>query len=310
MDVAGCSIRVDTVAKFFWTLRISGSFECFGDELRGLKLDDPYSVKSLVTIGEPTIQAGTSNLQQSFEVQVLRTTDDVDRDLKIRFRTRRGRKLAVNLDELAYERIASSPGPSMYHRFRDHVAANGLSVLDIGGRDRSGVLRRRDFNVSDYVVLDVLAGENVDVVGDAHMLSSYFPPERFDAFFSVSVFEHLMMPWAVVAQVNKVLKPGGLGFITTHQTLGMHDLPWDYWRFSDSAWDALFNEATGFEIIDRTIGFEQFIIPFVYRSDKKDAEMAAGYEMVSVWVRKVGPCRMSWDLTPGELISTMYPSEA
>lgn len=56
-------------------------------------------------------------------------------------------------------------------------------------------------------MLDILPGENVDVVGDAHALVALFPAERFDAFCSVSVFEHLLMPWAVIPQINKILNP-------------------------------------------------------------------------------------------------------
>ena len=309
MEAKGCSIQVESVAKFFRTLRISGSFSSCDDELRSVELVDSQSVKSLSSVGEP-ICAAANRVDQSFDLQALRRTEDFNAGLHLRFRTRQRRTIVMNLDELARERLSMSPSPPLYHRFRDRVSANDYSVLDIGGRDRSGVLRRRDFDVSDYVVLDVVPGDNVDVVGDAHLLASLFPPERFDAFFSVSVFEHLLMPWAVVAQINRVLKTGGIGFITTHQTLGMHDLPWDYWRFSDTCWDGLFNEATGFEIVERTMGLEQFIIPFIYRPEKKDAEKAAGFELVSVWVRKVGPCQMSWEISPGQLISTMYPSGA
>jgi SAM-dependent methyltransferase len=158
-------------------------------------------------------------------------------------------------------------------------------------------------------VLDILPGENVDVVGDAHALGDLFPPERFDAFYSVSVFEHLLMPWAVVPQINRVLKPGGIGLIHTHQTLGMHDLPWDFWRFSDTAWDALFNSETGFEIVDRCLDSEQFILPFIYRPSKRYAELSAGFEGSSVWVKKIGPCKLRWDVVPSDLVKTSYPNE-
>jgi hypothetical protein len=149
----------------------------------------------------------------------------------------------------------------------------------------------------------------VDVVGDAHALTRHFPPDRFDAFYSVSVFEHLLMPWAVIAQINKVLRMGGIGLISTHQTLGMHDLPWDYWRYSDTAWDALFNRLTGFEIIERALDGEQHVLPFVYRPSKANAERSVGFEGSCVWVRKIGPCQMEWNATPADLITTAYPDE-
>ena len=116
-----------------------------------------------------------------------------------------------------------------------------------------------------------------------------------------------MMPWTVVTEMNRVLKTGGLALIATHQTVGMHDQPWDFWRYSDSAWDALFNARTGFEVVERALDFEQFVIPVVLRAGKGDAELAAGYEGSTVLVRKTGPCTMSWPLRPADIVTTRYP---
>ena len=48
----------------------------------------------------------------------------------------------------------------------------------------------------------------MDVVGDAHKLSSYFHDE-FDLIFSSAVFEHLAMPWRASIEIIKLLKKGG-----------------------------------------------------------------------------------------------------
>lgn len=193
-------------------------------------------------------------------------------------------------------------------RFKAHVAAlPGAKVIDVGGRNRSKLDRSREFTTADVCVLDVLPGENVDVVGDAHGMSALFEPESFDAAYSIAVFEHLLMPWRVVIELNAIMKPGAIGYVQTHQTIGMHDLPWDFWRYSNTAWDALFNEYTGFEIIDRELYSPQFILPFILTPGKMDAEMAAGYEGSSVLFRKIGPSRVEWDV-PTDIISTMYPA--
>ncbi len=84
-------------------------------------------------------------------------------------------------------------------------------------------------------------------------------------------------------------------------------MPWDFWRFSDTAWDALFNRHTGFEILQRTLDFDQYVLPVVMRPSKEDAEQSLGFEGSAVYVRKVGPCRMAWDLTVGDVITTAYP---
>ena len=58
----------------------------------------------------------------------------------------------------------------------------GKRVLEIGSREVTGSSRaREDFHHADYVGFDYYAGENVDVVGDAHKLASYFDEtDRFE----------------------------------------------------------------------------------------------------------------------------------
>jgi hypothetical protein len=127
--------------------------------------------------------------------------------------------------------------------------------------------------------------------------------------FSISVFEHLLMPWIVAREMGKVLRVGGLGYIATHQTIGMHDEPWDYWRFSATAWDGLFNRNTGFEIVGRAIDHPQYIVPHFWTPEQRDSvERASGYLGVSVLVRKIGEPEAGWETIdlPG-LIKTDYP---
>lgn len=92
----------------------------------------------------------------------------------------------------------------------EHFNKPGMRILEIGSRNVTGTnLRGRFFN-AEYVGFDFYAGENVDVVGDAHRLSSYFDQEqRFDLIFSSAVFEHLHMPWVVAEEIRKLLKVGG-----------------------------------------------------------------------------------------------------
>jgi len=36
----------------------------------------------------------------------------------------------------------------------------------------------------------------------------------------------------------------------------MHETPWDFWRFSDTSWNSLFNCYTGFRVLDTFLGVE------------------------------------------------------
>ena len=126
----------------------------------------------------------------------------------------------------------------------------GLNILEVGSRVVTGENFRSNFNQANYVGFDFYPGENVDVVGDAHKLSRYFPDKKFDLVFSSAVFEHLYAPWLVSEQISKVLKIGGTAFIETHFSFSAHERPWNFFQFSDQGLKVLFNKELGFEVID------------------------------------------------------------
>lgn len=127
-----------------------------------------------------------------------------------------------------------------------------MRVLEIGSREVTGPSNaRQEFFNAEYVGFDYYQGKNVDVVGDAHKLSSYFNEgEQFDIIYSSACFEHFAMPWIVATEIAKVLKIGGLVFVETHFSYSSHERPWHFFQFSDMALKVLFSEALGFECIE------------------------------------------------------------
>jgi SAM-dependent methyltransferase len=128
----------------------------------------------------------------------------------------------------------------------------GFRVLEIGSREVTGEsTARRGFANAEYIGFDYYPGNNVDVVGDVHKLSSYFDGgEGFDIIYSSACFEHFAMPWIVATEIAKLLKVGGIVFVETHFSYSSHERPWNFFQFSDLALKALFSEALGFECID------------------------------------------------------------
>ncbi len=127
----------------------------------------------------------------------------------------------------------------------------GMRILEVGSRNVTGVNFRSRFNQATYIGFDFYDGENVDVVGDAHKLSSYFQgQEKFDLIFSSAVFEHLHMPWVVAIEIQRLLKVGGYVFVETHFSFSSHERPWHFFQFSDMGLRALFNDSLGFDLID------------------------------------------------------------
>ncbi|WP_426112271.1 class I SAM-dependent methyltransferase [Pseudomonas sp. DSP3-2-2] len=182
-------------------------------------------------------------------------------------------------------------------------------MLEIGSRARSGVVRR-GFAPADweYSGFDVLAGPNVNVVGDAHQLSQSYPANHFDGVTAFSVFEHLMMPWKVMIEINRIMKPGGIGLFTTHQTWPMHDQPWDFWRFSDESWKALINKPLGFEIVETRLDEPAYTVAARCHPVTAFAEEPDGFLSSSVIFRKISETSLDWPVELKEISDTSYPS--
>lgn len=189
---------------------------------------------------------------------------------------------------------------------------SNLKVLEIGSRNVSGNIRKGLFkSASEYVGFDYHPGENVDIVGDAHNLSKHVPNDHFDVVYSVSVFEHLMFPWKVALEINRVLKTGGIVITGTHPAWPEHEMPWDFWRFPRNAFITLFNPITGFEIMESIEGSPMRAFPL---SDDAPMQLMFRYHLngaVFCVARKIADydqSRLRWDLDASDVTATVYPS--
>jgi len=155
------------------------------------------------------------------------------------------------------------PSQTSHEDWIDYLSDNfnkpGLRVLEVGSRVVTGSNHRNKFDKTEYVGFDFHPGDNVDIVGDAHKLSSYFDEhEQFDLIFSSAVFEHLHMPWVCAYEIHKMLNVGGVVFIETHFSFGSHERPWHFYQFSDMGLRALFNDAMGFDLIESGLSNPMF----------------------------------------------------
>ncbi len=305
----GYEFVTECVTKFHKTIYVEGWFNHRSDTLATIELQGPGICHQIGEVG--THFGGPDNIagrSKGFRLQCLRDIEALDGSCILILVSARGKRFEVPLQALADDRDAQKPHLLLYTKFK--VIVNLMKaprLLDVGGRNRSRYDRGAEFPNTQYTVLDILAGDNVDVVGDAHALSRHFPRDHFDAVISFAVFEHLAMPWKVALEMNKVMKMGAAGIIFTHQTVGLHDMPWDFWRFSEYAWDSLFNKYTGFRIVDRAMDTPQFVLPFRYIPAKHDCERSAGFEWTGVLFQKVGDTQLSWEAPLDEIIKSSYP---
>ena len=213
--------------------------------------------------------------------------------------------------------LAPSGGPESdpYHRmFQDFIgrvnAISAPTVLEIGARARSGNIYTQGFAQHvRYRGMDIIPGPNVDLVADVHQLGRSVTPGSYDAIFSISVFEHLAMPWQAALEINAALKPGGLVFISTHPVWPLHDRPWDFYRYSTDGFRALFHRLTGFEILEATEGLPCRIIPLFKEPSMRGLEQQPAFLGVSIIARKIGTPdpRLRWDIPVEDFLGTEYP---
>jgi len=228
------------------------------------------------------------------------------------------KNLYFKIINVMHRPLATRAAEDPYHAvFRDFLSLSkqepSPSILEIGSRNVSGITRRGLFpHCEDYVGFDVLAGDGVDMVGDAHRLSESCPLEHFDFVYSMSVFEHLLFPWKVVLEINKIMKTGGYMFLSTHPVWPTHELPWDFWRFPCNGFQALFNTYTGFEIVSIAEGVPAKIYSLSEDAPTRDNYLYTVHQGVALIARKTGSYRsdlLKWDIDIKDVTNTMYPSK-
>lgn len=123
-----------------------------------------------------------------------------------------------------------------------------------------------------YVGVDLAkSGHNhndskVDVFWDGKTLP--FGDNYFDACVSFEVFEHVFNPEAVLAELKRVLKPGGFLLITTPFVYGEHEVPFDFVRYTSYGLRHLLTEA-GFQVEaveklgDENLAIGQLLVDYV-----------------------------------------------
>jgi hypothetical protein len=219
----------------------------------------------------------------------------------------------IKLHRPFHRPLAGDPFMEVGRRGNEMLASlHRPAVLEIGARNVTGQGRRDRFpNAGEYVGVDVLPGENVDVVGDAHQLSSLVKNDHFDVVFSAAVYEHLMYPWKVAIEANKVLKTSGIMITMTNPAWPEHEMPWDFWRFPKMSFHSMFNVHTGFEILELAEGVPMKIYLLNDLPNFQPLQQFTINTSVGCIARKIGPVNeafLRWDLHPSMTLNTLYPA--
>lgn len=131
------------------------------------------------------------------------------------------------------------------------------SVLNVGAGGEIGPL------VEKCLSIDIDPRRGPDIVADACDLRAVFEDERFDAVFLIEVLEHVGEPQKAVAELWRVLKPGGKLVLSVPYIFEIHDAPYDFWRFTEHGLQRLLHGFEDVVVIRRNRYFRAVITPLI-----------------------------------------------
>jgi SAM-dependent methyltransferase len=133
---------------------------------------------------------------------------------------------------------------------RDFAAQlpTGAAVLDAGAGEAPyrPLFEHCEYLTQDWSETVHPGGRVADVVADLQSLP--LPADRFDAVVLTEVLEHIRRPEAALAELARVLRPGGQLLVTVPFVCELHEEPYDFYRYTPYALRAMLEDA-GFTAI-------------------------------------------------------------
>jgi SAM-dependent methyltransferase len=124
------------------------------------------------------------------------------------------------------------------------VAASGDrigTVIDIGCGPKPYYPWLAD-RCDRYFGLDITPAADVKSMGEALPIKS----GSADLVLCTQVLEHLQSPSEAIAEISRILAPGGVAIVTTHGVYPYHPNPVDFWRWTAAGLDKLFHTSGQF----------------------------------------------------------------
>jgi SAM-dependent methyltransferase len=160
----------------------------------------------------------------------------------------------IDVDHLAVIRAS-------VERFQRTAVARWVTpssvILDVAPQDHAGV-RQLLPEGAVLETLDIDPGAGATYTADLCMRNEHVPAERFDYVFCTEVLEHTMQPFDAVAELHRLLRPGGRLILTVPFNLRIHGPLPDCWRFTEHGLRSLLRnfvdlELAAIETLDRPL---------------------------------------------------------
>lgn len=119
----------------------------------------------------------------------------------------------------------------------------GVNVLEVGaGRKPS----RAFFSKANYICTDIVRCQGIDGLCDVNYMP--YRDASFDLIICNNVLEHLPEPSRAVSEMHRCLRDGGVCFAVVPFLFPLHDIPHDFFRFTEYALANLFRNWASVDI--------------------------------------------------------------
>ena len=121
----------------------------------------------------------------------------------------------------------------------------GKRIIEIGSRNVNGSVREilESYKPSEYIGVDIIRGDKVDMICRAENLVKKFGKNSFDIVISTELLEHTENWKSVISNIKNICKPNGIILITTC-AIGFpyHPYPDDFWRYNNKDIQKIFSD--------------------------------------------------------------------
>lgn len=177
------------------------------------------------------------------------------RDLKALLPSFRGRVLDVGCGQSPYKFLLNS----------EHTEYSGIDIFEADS--------------FDYYNRDITPFNGIDIP---------FDDDTFDALICTEVLEHVPHYQALIDEMHRVLKKGGIGIVTVPWSARYHYIPYDFFRYTPSSLKTMFSKFDNIAISHRGTDITSI-----------------GNKLIVLWFRNLFPSKPNrWLLTPLWLIAS------